>query len=72
MPPMLLASITLGRILGVPVEVLLDPAGKRAAATAIAAGAPELLFRLGGDFTVIVTETDGTRVEHGPIKEFQR
>ena len=41
-------------------------------ATAIAAGAPGLLFRLDGDFTVIATDAAGRRLERGPIREFQR
>lgn len=41
-------------------------------ATAVASGARELLCRLDGDFVAIVTEPDGSRIEHGPIREFQR
>ena len=41
-------------------------------ATAIACGGRSLLYRLDGDFVVLVTEADGTRIERGPIEEFRQ
>lgn len=41
-------------------------------ATAVAAGGRELLYRLDGDVAVIITDADGRRFEHGPVREFRR
>lgn len=41
-------------------------------ATSIASGGRSLLYRLDGDFVVLVTEADGTRIERGPIEEFRQ
>lgn len=41
-------------------------------ATAITACGPSLLHRVAGDFTVVITDVDGRRIEHGPIAGFRR